>query len=213
MGLISGTGDAAIQYHNTGSVDFQQSATVALISTGAAAVVAGGLVATGVVTVTGIGTAAAVTTTAAIGATAAAINGLEDELHAAAQVGNMSQELANRFLDISIKNPGSNTVSIGLWNHANRYTAVGELNNFCYLDMPQKYYEMFNAAGFDFWKLINQPFLDHGINVEKTFQLAQTFKEIMSLPKSSTAKEIIYLLSQGYTHVIENGIDKLILPK
>ena len=214
VGLIAGAIDAAIQQHNTGEVDLVQTATVAAVATGVAALGAGALVATGVVTVTASAGAVAATTTATTGVTAAASNGLEDELQAASQVGNMSQELVQKLAQVSTQNPGSSNVSIGLWDYAPSYTTFGANNGFTYLDMPNNLYGIIkNSATLDFWQ-VNAQFLDDAIDAGKTFILSTPYQEIVTQFTSSSAfREINYLFGAGYKYIIESGVDKLILPK
>jgi hypothetical protein len=101
VGLISGIVDAVIQHHNTGSVDLQQSATVALIGTGAATVVAGGLVATGVVTVaTGTSAAATAATGTAIGTAVMADGDPTNEVTALQQGVNAATEFVDDTISL-----------------------------------------------------------------------------------------------------------------
>ena len=117
-----------------------------------AAIGAGALVATGVVTVTASTAAVAATTTATTGVTAAASNGLEDELQAVSQVGNMSQELVQKLAQVSTQNSGSSTVSLGLFDYTPSYTTFGANNGFTYLDMPDSLYRIFeNSSSLNFW--------------------------------------------------------------
>ena len=95
VGLIAGAIDAAIQHHNTGSVDLAQTATVAGIATGGAALVAGGLAVAGVITVTAGATAATAVTAGTSAATLAASNGIEDENLAIQQGANVVTEFAD----------------------------------------------------------------------------------------------------------------------
>ena len=214
VGLIAGAIDAAIQQHNTGEVDLVQTATVAAVATGVAAIGAGALVATGVVTVTASTAAVAATTTATTGVTAAASNGLEDELQAASQVGNMSQELVQKLAQVSTQNSGSSTVSIGLFDYTPSYTTFGANNGLTYLDMPDSLYRIFkNSSSLNFWQ-VNQQFLDDAIAAGKNFILSTPYNALSSpaLQNSNFAKEVNYLmnLEEPYRLIQQFGFDFLV---
>ena len=105
VGLIAGAIDAAIQQHNTGEVDLKQSATVAAIGVGGAALITGGLAAVGAISVTvGAGAAATAATATTVGTAVMADGDPTNEVNAVLDTANSAcggDYCASEIQDIS----------------------------------------------------------------------------------------------------------------
>ena len=81
--------------------------------------------------------------------------------------------------------------------------------------MPDSLYRIFqNNPGLDFWQ-VNQQFLDDAINAGKTFVLSTPLETIMRAENFSSGAyhEVQYLISRGFSYIVENGFETFILPK
>ena len=81
--------------------------------------------------------------------------------------------------------------------------------------MPDSLYRIFQSSpGLNFWQ-VNQQFLDDAINAGNTFVLSTPLETIMRAENFSSGAyhEGQYLISRGFSYIIENGFETFILPK